>query len=223
MKQRFFLGILAVGLFLCVCMCAETARSVLLMQTKKVIVIDPGHGGFDPGKVGVTGVLEKEINLKIALKLKEILEKKQYKIIMTRTEDKGLYEEGDSNKKRTDLRNRVEIINQSEAIMAVSIHQNSFSDGSSFGTQVFYHGASEDGKKIANLLQETIKSKIADGNHRVAKANESYYMLKKTKCPLVIVECGFLSNAKEEQLLSTEEYQKKMAEAISEGILLYLK
>ncbi len=185
------------------------------------IVIDAGHGGFDPGKVGIQGTLEKDINLKIALKLKEFLEAEHYQVVMTRDTDCGLYGENDSNKKRTDLSNRVKIINESNAFVAVSIHQNSFSQASSKGAQVFYYNTSGEGAKLANIMQETIKTTIGDGNHRVAKENESYYLLKKTNCPLVIIECGFLSNANEEAMLLTEEYQQKMAEAIKKGIMEY--
>lgn len=191
--------------------------------TRGKIVIDAGHGGFDPGKVGIQGTLEKDINLKIALKLKEVLEKEHYQVIMTRTTDCGLYEETDSNKKRTDLYHRVQMINESGAVMAVSIHQNSFSQSSSKGAQVFYYSNSEEGKQLANIMQEAIKQNIGDGNHRLAKENDSYYLLKKTNCPLVIVECGFLSNAEEETLLLTEEYQQKMAEAIGKGLIEYGK
>lgn len=192
-------------------------------KDKKVIVIDPGHGGFDPGKVGVNEVLEKDINLKISLLLKDVLESEGYEVLMTRTEDCGLYASTDSNKKRADMQKRVEIINSSNAVLAVSIHQNSFEQESSKGAQVFYHQESEKGKVLGETLQETIKSVIADGNHRVAKSNDSYYMLRKTQCPLVIVECGFLSNQAEAKLLTEDEYQKKMAGAIRDGIKKYLE
>lgn len=190
---------------------------------KKVIVIDAGHGGFDPGKVGIHNELEKDINLEIALKLKKILEKNNFKVIMTREEDKGLYQEGDSNKKRTDMRKRVEIVNSSGAVLAISIHQNSYPQESVKGAQVFYHGESEEGKKLAGLVQQKIKETINDGNHRVEKANGSYYMLKKTECPIIIVECGFLSNSVEAQLLTQEAYQEKMACAIQLGISAFLE
>ena len=192
-------------------------------KEKKVIVIDPGHGGFDPGKVGVNEVLEKDINLKISLLLKDVLESEGYEVLMTRTEDCGLYSSTDSNKKRADMQKRVEIINSSNAVLAVSIHQNSFEQESSKGAQVFYHQESEKGKILGETLQEIIKSVIADGNHRVAKSNDSYYMLRKTQCPLVIVECGFLSNQAEAKLLTEDEYQKKMAGAIRDGIKKYLE
>ncbi len=187
-----------------------------------VIVIDPGHGGFDPGKVGVNGAYEKDINLSIALKLKLFLEKNDYNVVMIRTEDVGLYQESDSNKKRTDLKKRIEIINQSNVILAISIHQNAFSDGSQKGAQVFYHEKSLEGKELAGIIQDQIKTSIQDGNHRVAKSNSNYYMLKQSLCPLVIVECGFLSNKNEAELLNSEDYQEKMAWAIHLGIIEYL-
>lgn len=185
---------------------------------QKTIVIDSGHGGVDPGKVGVTGVLEKDVNLQIAKKVEAKLKTKGYHVIMTRTEDVGLYSEGDLNKKVADLKKRIEIIHESNPVFAVSIHQNSFPSGSVNGAQVFYYTKSEEGKRIAEIMQESIVEGIGDGNHRKAKANDSYYMLKKTNCPLMIVECGFLSNAEEEHLLSNDEYQEKMAGAIVSGI-----
>lgn len=190
---------------------------------KYTVVLDAGHGGFDPGKVGVNGAKEKDINLSIVLKLKELLEQENIRVAMTRETDTALCEETDSNKKATDLKNRVVKIEEAGADLAVSIHQNSFTDGASHGAQVFYYGTSESGKIFAELMQETIKSKIADGNHRVAKANTSYYLLKKTSGLLIIVECGFLSNAAEADLLITEEYQQQMAEAVKEGIITYLE
>jgi N-acetylmuramoyl-L-alanine amidase len=191
-------------------------------SNKKVIVIDAGHGGKDPGKVGVNGAIEKDINLAIALTLRELMEKEGYEVVMTREIDCGLYEETDSNKKNADMRNRVKLIAEANPILAVSIHQNSFPQESSHGAQVFYYETSIEGKKLAQLMQQSIKDYIADGNHRVEKANSSYYMLKKSTCPLIIIECGFLSNYKEAELLITQEYQTKMAEAIRNGILKYL-
>lgn len=105
--------------------------------------------------------------------------------------------------------------------MAVSIHQNSFSAGTS-GAQVFYYTGSEQGKKLAGILQQTVKEIIGDGNRRVEKANSGYYMLKKITCPFAIVECGFLSNPTEESLLRDEKYQQKMAKGICEGIENFL-
>jgi N-acetylmuramoyl-L-alanine amidase len=196
--------------------------SIEKKHEKVSIVIDPGHGGRDPGKVGVNGALEKDINLAIALRLKDLLEGNDIHVIMTRTEDEGLYSESDSNKKRADLNNRIKIINSSDAVFAVSIHQNSFSQENVKGAQVFYHAQSEQGTILAMTLQEQLKETIKDGNHRKAKSNTNYYMLKHTIYPLVIVECGYLSNWTEAALLLEEEYQEKMAWAIHLGIIKHL-
>lgn len=186
------------------------------------VFIDPGHGGFDPGKVGINNSLEKDINLSISLKLKTILEQNDINVIMSREDDRGLYSDSDSRKKVADLRKRVEIINNSDAMVAVSIHQNSFEQESIKGAQVFYYSSSEEGKEFAEIMQEQLKKTLKDGNKRVAKANNNYYMLTKTKCPLVIIECGFLSNYSEATLLMDEAYQEKLAWSIHLGILSYI-
>jgi N-acetylmuramoyl-L-alanine amidase len=195
---------------------------IVIDEDPVTVFLDAGHGGFDPGKVGINNALEKDINLSITLKLKALLEQKGIKVIMTREDDRGLYQDSDSNKKMADLKKRVELINNSDAVIAVSIHQNSYTSESVKGAQVFYHNQSAKGKELADILQEQIKTTIGDGNHRVAKPNESYYMLKKSICPLVIVECGFLSNYNEATLLCDESYQEKMAWAMQLGILTYL-
>lgn len=232
MKKKYFCILFLVLLFLARILTTEQSVKVMnhiFNRNSKpeaeavTIVIDPGHGGRDPGKVGVNDALEKDINLKISLKLKALLEEKDFKVIMTREEDVGLYSEEDPNKKRADLNNRIKIINDSDARFAISIHQNSFTQEYVKGAQVFYHAQSAEGRELALLLQDKIKETINDGNHRKAKSNENYFMLKKTKCPLVIIECGYLSNQSEAALLVTEEYQEKMAEAICIGIQNYLK
>ncbi|MDF2538926.1 MAG: putative rane protein [Herbinix sp.] len=187
-----------------------------------IIVIDPGHGGRDPGKVGVNNALEKDINLSIAFKLKDLLEQNDIKVVMTREEDVGLYSETDRNKKNADLNKRLEMIKSSGADLAVSIHQNSFSEEYVKGAQVFYHVQSEKGKKLAEIIQAQLKETIKDGNHRKAKSNSNYFMLKKSECTLVIVECGYMSNVNEATLLTDEEYQEKMAWGIHLGIMKFI-
>lgn len=187
-----------------------------------VVVVDAGHGGYDPGKVGISGVLEKDINLAIACKVRRILEKEGIQVVMTRKEDVDLCAETGASKKSADMRKRVEIMNASGAAVAVSIHQNSFTDASSHGSQVFYYEASKEGETLAKTIQESIKGVITEENHRQAKANREYYILKKVSCPVVIVECGFLSNQREEMLLTEEDYQEKMAQGIVKGILQYV-
>lgn len=182
-------------------------------------IFDPAHGGDDPGKIGITDVKEKDINLKIARELEKLLKKEGIKVVMTRTDDGGLYEQSSKNKKVEDMRKRCEIITKANPVFTVSIHQNSYPDESIKGAQVFYYGQSQEGKKLAETLQNVLVQQLDPQNHRQAKANESYFLLKKTSSPTVIVECGFLSNYKEAKLLESEEYQKKVAEAVKTGIL----
>lgn len=201
---------------------AGSAAGLIKQKEKITVVIDAGHGGRDPGKVGVNGALEKDVNLSIAKKLQTLLEQNDIHVVMVRTDDSGLYSEGDSNKKSADMRKRVDLINNSGAALAISIHQNSFAQESIKGAQVFYYRDSEEGKKFAEIMQEQLKKSLQDGNKRMAKANDSYYMLKKVECPIVIVECGYLSNPDEAALLIDENYQERMAFAIHIGLLSYL-
>lgn len=216
------------------CICIVVAGSIVSARmlgkievfksgVSKTIVIDPGHGGSDPGKVGIDGSLEKDINLAISMYLKKELQSKNYKVVMTREKDTGLYDEGDTNKKTADLNKRIEIMNNSNASLVVSIHQNSFTDESSRGAQVFYQSTSEEGKKFAGIMQKKIVSCMDDGNHRVEKANSDYYILKNSTPVAIIIECGFLSNQKEAVLLNDSAYQKKMAVAIAQGIYEYIQ
>ena len=189
--------------------------------TKEIIVVDAGHGGFDPGKVGVANTLEKDINLAIAKKVEKILKDSGYTVYMTRTEDVALCQGTESSKKMTDMKNRVQFIEEKKPALTISIHQNSYS-ASTKGAQVFYYSSSKEGKKLAGSVQQSIKEIVADDNHRIEKGNDSYYMLRKVTAPLVIVECGFLSNPQEEALLKDENYQKKMAFGICEGVENFL-
>ena len=190
---------------------------------KKVILIDAGHGGDDPGKIGINQAKEKDINLAIAKKLKVCLEKAGFEVVMTREADESVKGPEQGNKKSTDMRNRCAKIRETKPAMAVSIHQNSYTSPEIQGAQVFYYGQSENGKKLAEILQTALIEQVDPDNHRAAKANESYYLLKKTPTPTVIVECGFLSNQSEADLLLTEDYQSKLAHAIYLGILSYLE
>lgn len=189
---------------------------------EKRIVIDAGHGGDDPGKIGINGTLEKDINLIIAYKLKALLENQDYEVVMTRTDGKGLYHPGAKNMKVEDMHKRCEIITKAMPVFTVSIHQNSYSEEYVKGAQVFYYGQSKEGESLAKKIQASLVARLDPENHREEKANESYYLLKKTPTPTVIVECGFLSNGEEAELLNTEEYQDKVAYAVMMGIVQYL-
>lgn len=204
---------------------AEQEHAVYTMGRSKelpVVVIDAGHGGKDPGKVGVNGALEKDINLALAKRLASLLEQNDIEVVLTRVEDRDLASEQASNRKNEDLRARIALAEEIDPVVMVSIHQNSYPEPEVDGAQVFYFSGSGEGKQLGTIIQECLKREIADGNHRVAKANKEYYMLKKATCPTVIVECGFLSNPTEAALLATEEYQEKLAFAIHLGIIEYI-
>lgn len=208
---------------------ATGGDSVVLFQNaaeekkyRAVVVIDAGHGGIDPGKVGINQALEKDINLAVAEKVKRYLELSDVEVIMTREGDQGLYRPEDSNKKVQDMKNRVALIDSSGADLAVSIHQNSYSEEYVKGAQVFYYATSLQGKAMAEVMQRTLTETLDRENHREAKANDSYYLLKKTQTPIIIAECGFLSNSEEAKLLTDEDYQDRVAWAIHLGILRYI-
>ena len=185
---------------------------------KYVIVIDAGHGGSDPGKVGRDGTLEKDLNLQIALRLKTELEARGHIVYITRTEDICLADSGASNKKRSDMNKRVEYINSCNADFLISIHQNSFTDSSVKGAQVFYHGTSEEGENLASRIQDEIRKTVDSQNTRKIKQGNDYFILRKSKCPGVIVECGFLSNIEETDKLKNPDYQDKIVKAISDAV-----
>ena len=195
-------------------------RSV--QKAKYCICIDSGHGGNDPGKIGIAGTKEKEVNLAIALKLKKSLEKQNIRVIMTRSDDRNLSDANATNEKTSDMKNRVEKMDSEKPDAVISIHQNSYTDSSAKGAQVFYYSESKEGKKLAEILQKSLLENADPENHRMAKANTSYYILKNTAAPTVIVECGFLSNPKEETLLNTAQYQDRVVEALQKGICEYL-
>ena len=186
------------------------------------IVIDAGHGGIDPGKVGINDAEEKVLNLQIALRLKALLESEGIKVVLTREDENGLYKEGTKNKKVEDMQKRCEIITEAMPVFTISIHQNSYPEEYVKGAQTFYYGKSVEGKELAEIIQASMVERLDKENHRTAKANESYYLLKRTPTPTVIVECGFLSNSQEAELLATEEYQEQVAWAIHMGVMQYL-
>jgi len=183
--------------------------------TNKTIVIDAGHGGFDPGTIGVTGTLEKDISLAIALKTQELFEKNGTMTIMTRADDSDL---GDN--KKEDMRTRREIRDINESELFISIHLNSFPKEKYNGAQTFYP-KDEKSKMLAESIQKSLKEVVDNTNERIAKELNDVYMLKNIKVPSVIVECGFLSNSEEEKKLQEEEYQSRIAWAIYLGVMNY--
>ena len=184
-------------------------------KSNPVIVIDPGHGGEDPGKVGINDILEKDINLQISMKVRDLLEEVGIEVVMTREDDKV------PDRKKEDLGNRVEVINKTRPTIALCIHQNSYTTPDIFGAQVFYHTKTAEAGDIATMVQESLRA-IDPANKREIKENDTYYMLKFSEVPTIIVECGFLTNEAEAQKLTTEEYQEEVAFAICEGIVKWL-
>lgn len=222
--------VLLCSMFLLICsinLLTPQLKTALSEQTSSAgktytVVVDAGHGGFDSGKVGIDGTLEKDLNLEISKKLEKLLQAADIQVIMTRTEDDSLSKQKTSNQKVQDMKNRVSLMNEANADCIISIHQNSYPDEAIEGAQVFYYNGSEQGNALAAILQNQLIQKVDPSNHRSEKANDSYYLLKKSTAPIVIVECGFLSNWEESKKLADDTYQQKLAWAIHLGILQYL-
>lgn len=186
------------------------------------VVIDAGHGGNDPGKIGINGAKEKEINLQVAQRVKAYLEASDVKVVMTREGDEGLYDPGADNKKVQDMKRRIELIDRTAPQVTVSIHQNSYPQEEIHGAQVFYYKTSKQGQELALDIQNSLVRRADPDNRRQVKENDSYYLLKKTGATIVIVECGFLSNSAEAEKLCSDEYQDRIAWAVHMGIMKYL-
>lgn len=198
------------------------AGNGLLINKGKIVVLDAGHGGEDPGKVGNGNIYEKDINLAITGYVKKYLEQNDYQVVMTRETDTSLGNTAKGFDKNGDMRARLQAIEEAGAVIAVSIHQNSFTDGGVEGAQVFYHEGSEKGKSLAQSIQTSFWQRLDSEKKREIKSDNSYYLLKNSSIPMVIVECGFLSNGKELALLQQEDYQRQVAWAIYMGIEKFL-
>jgi N-acetylmuramoyl-L-alanine amidase len=198
------------------------SASVVQGDDTPCVIVDAGHGGNDPGKVGINGALEKDLNLAIALKVQGYLEANDIRVVMTRDSDEGLYDANASSKKVQDMKRRVALMDETAPDLAVSIHQNSYTEEYVHGAQVFYYTGSIEGQRLADTIQQSMVERVDPDNTRQVKPNNSYYLLKKTETPIVIVESGFLSNQTEADQLCSPLYQDRIAWAITMGILLYL-
>lgn len=193
------------------------------IQTSKLptIILDAGHGGMDGGCVAYNGKLEKDVNLSVTLILKDYFESFGYSVELTRDSDKAIYDdgvEGLSNKKKSDMKNRLAIFNKYQDAVAISIHQNQFTDEKYSGAQMFYCDSNDKNNVLANILQNTIKDNLQKENNREIKnSKDDLYLLKNCVCPSVMVECGFLSNKQEADKLFTKSYQKQLAFCIFLG------
>lgn len=191
--------------------------------TNKIVILDAGHGVPDYGTQSASGTTEQELNLAITLKLQQLLEQSGTKVILTRSDDNGIYEvDKDSirSKKISDMKNRVYIGNNSDADIYISIHMNYYTDSQYSGWQTFYQSSSENSKKLATIIQQSLNENIGQ-NKRNPMAIKGAYIMDKVKIPSVIVECGFLSNKNDEEKLKTNEYQSKLAWGIYIGIQKY--
>lgn len=204
------------------CNIAISANSTPI--TNRVIIIDAGHGQPDNGTSSKNGVTEQRINLDIVLKLQSLLEQSGAKVILTRSDENGIYELDSKSireKKISDTLKRVEIGNNSDADIYVSIHLNYYQDGKYSGWQTFYQGTSEMSKILATNIQEELNANFEKKNNRVPMQIKGVYIMDKLKIPAVIVECGFLSNAEEEKLLQTDKHQNDLAWGIYVAIQKY--
>ena len=198
-------------------------------STAPKVILDAGHGGFDGGAVAHDGTVEKDINLSIAVYTKEILKLNGFDVIMSRETDSGTEENSKdsiASKKRSDLKKRLSLMNDNPNAIFVSVHLNKFTTSAANGAQVFYGcGKNETlSKMLAQSIQQSICAALQPNNKRVIKkGNENSYLLKNATVPAIIVECGFLSNKKELELLKTEDYQRKTAFCIANGIMEFYK
>lgn len=194
--------------------------------TNKVILLDAGHGGIDPGALSDDeSVEEKDINLQITLKLRELLESSGCLVLLTREDDVSLYEESldktTRQKYNENLKNRKKMIEESGVDAFVSVHLNKFEQSKYYGAQTFYPQGQDDSKLLSKFIQDELKRVVDETNQREVKPSNDIYLLKDNKIPSVLIECGFLSNEKESKLLNDEKYQEKVAWAIYAGIQKY--
>ncbi len=229
-KKSLKLTAAMLGSFIALAVCARLTEGVIpasadVMQ-RPVIVLDAGHGGLDSGAVGKTGVLEKDINLSIVLHLQQLLEMSGFETVLTRDEDISIYDagvEGIRNQKISDMDNRLEIIRSHPDSMFLCIHQNNYKDPQYFGAQMFYNNNHPDNRTLAQTMQNRFAA-LQEGNNREIKlSGEELFLLHNTDYPSLMIECGFLSNPDEEALLSTTEYQQKVAFTIYSGLLEYIE
>lgn len=189
------------------------------------IILDSGHGGEDGGASSESGVLEKDINLDICLTLQRLLEQGGYKTEMIRNTDVSTHDESASTtreRKVSDIHNRVKIANSKSSNILVSIHQNHFTDSKYFGTQVFYSKNNASSQNLAENIRVAVTSLMQPENQRKCKQSSNVYLLDNVNVPAVIVECGFLSNPHEADLLSREDYRDNMAYSIYLGIVEFI-
>lgn len=202
---------------------SATVVNTAPFELEKRIVLDAGHGGIDGGATGAHGELEKEINLNIVLQLKSLLEMQGFEVVTTREEDISIHDEKFekiSEQKISDIKNRLKIMEENKDGITISIHQNKFTQEKYNGAQVFYGSKNPLSKQLAQVMQDSfVKNLQPDNTREIKEGTGSVYLLKHATVPMIMIECGFLSNEAEAVLLATEEYQQKIAFTIFSGIM----
>ena len=213
-----FLSIFMIAVLLSVGI-VSVVKSDSVPKPTYTIVIDAGHGGRDNGCSGAKGTIESDINLDITKILKEYLETLGVDVVLTRADKNGLYDSNVDNYKQSDMENRLKIINDANPDMVISIHQNSFSDSSQRGAQAFY----QEGDSVSLAFAESMQSQLISQLPQARKEcnDGDYYILKECKHPSILIECGYLTNPEEESLLSSKDYQRKVAYSIMCGVVKY--
>lgn len=195
------------------------------VKERPQVVLDAGHGGMDGGCISVDGTAEKGINLDIALTERELLNIMGFDVKMTREDDRSIYDEGIeglSKQKQSDMKNRLAMFDSSKNI-AISIHQNQFTDSRFSGAQMFYSRRNSEGERLAGAMQKQFVSLLQPDNERETKpVDDELYLLDKTDTPAVMIECGFLSNPEEAAKLETEEYRREVSFTIMTGVLEFI-
>ena len=229
MKRSFFVCVtaLAVAFITAIVLCAQALfvpQAVFSSaDCPTIIAIDAGHGGIDGGVCGVkTGVKESELNLAFAKKLKQTLENFGFETVLTRSTEHGLYETTSPGFKKRDMQKRKEILLKANPALVISLHQNFYPTKSARGAQVFYLEKSEKGQAFAFLLQEKLNNLYAKEGVKARNSSKGeFFMLECCPAPSVLIECGFLSNEKDEKLLVSAVWQKQICESIASGVLAY--
>lgn len=232
MKKKGFVCVC--GVMICLLLAATATAgfrvhtntaAVMNALTERVVILDPGHGGIDGGAVSADGLVEKEINLAIALQLRELLELSGFTVIMTRETDRSVHDPSANTIrqiKTTDIHNRFRLMQQYPNAIFLSIHQNCFTESKSNGAQFFYAPKSDNGKQLAVCLHRAMKNMLQPENKREIKPCDSnVYLIYHAETTAVLAECGFLSNQEEAEKLSNTDYQKKISFVLFSGLLDY--
>jgi N-acetylmuramoyl-L-alanine amidase len=200
----------------------QGSAAVVQLGSQHLVVLDAGHGGYDPGAITSQGVYEKEINLQMVKRVQELLEPSGIDVLLTRDEDEDYVPEGTrgkQTKKQADLNYRISMATQAKAEAFISLHLNATVTGLNSGAETFYHFKSDEGKRLAEIIQQELV-KVPGMNRRIAKPGD-FYIIKNSPMPAVIVELGYLSNVKEQKKLQQEWYQDQLARAVAKGIASY--